>query len=157
MLLIVWHSRTGASRAMAEAAYGAAQGLAQIMPAAEVAPEHLLAASGYLFACPENLGSMSGPMKDLFDRCYYPLLGQVEGRPYATMIAAGSDGQGAQVQLDRIVTGWRLRRVAEPLIANLAAQTPQEILRPKQVPEPILEHCRVLGAGLAQGLNQGIF
>ena len=157
MLLIVWHSRTGASRAMAEAAYGAAQGLAQIMPAAEAAPEHLLAASGYLFACPENLGSMSGPMKDLFDRCYYPLLGQVEGRPYATMIAAGSDGQGAQAQLDRIVTGWRLRRVAEPLIANLAAQTPQEILRPKQVPEPILKHCRELGAALAQGLNQGIF
>ena len=157
MLLIVWHSRTGASRAMAEAAYGAAQGLAQIMPAAEAAPEHLLAASGYLFACPENLGSMSGPMKDLFDRCYYPLLGQVEGRPYATMIAAGSDGQGAQAQLDRIVTGWRLRRVAEPLIANLAAQTPQEILYPKQVPEPILKHCRELGTALAQGLNQGIF
>ena len=157
MLLIVWHSRTGASRAMAEAAFDAAQGLAQIMPAAEAAPEHLLAASGYLFACPENLGSMSGPMKDLFDRCYYPLLGQVEGRPYATMIAAGSDGQGAQAQLDRIVTGWRLRRVAEPLIANLAAQTPQEILRPKQVPEPILEHCRELGTALAQGLNQGIF
>ncbi len=157
MLLIVWHSRTGASRAMAEAAYAAAQGFAQIIPAAEAAPEHLLAASGYLFACPENLGSMSGPMKDLFDRCYYPLLGKVEGRPYATMIAAGSDGHGAQAQLDRIVTGWRLRRVAEPLIANLAAQSPDNILRAKQVPEPILQHCAELGAALAQGLAQGIF
>ena len=157
MLLIVWHSRTGASRAMAEAAFGATQGLARIMAAAETAPEQMLAASGYLFACPENLGSMSGPMKDLFDRCYYPLLGRVEGRPYATMIAAGSDGHGAQAQLDRIVTGWRLRRVAEPLIANLAAQTPQQILRPKQVPEPILKTCSELGAALAQGLAQGIF
>ena len=157
MLLIVWHSRTGASRAMAEAAFEAAQGLAQIMPAAEATSEHLLAAQGYLFACPENLGSMSGPMKDLFDRCYYPLLGKLEGRPYATMIAAGSDGHGAQAQLDRIVTGWRLRRVAEPLIANLAAQTPEEILRAKQVPEQMLKSCRDLGAAMAQGIIQGIF
>ena len=157
MLLIVWHSRTGASRAMAEAAFEAAQGLAQIMPAAEATSEHLLAAQGYLFACPENLGSMSGPMKDLFDRCYYPLLGKVEGRAYATMIAAGSDGHGAQAQLDRIVTGWRLRRVAEPLIANLAAQTPEEILRAKQVPEQMLKSCRDLGAAMAQGIIQGIF
>ena len=157
MLLIVWHSRTGASKAMAEAAHAAAGGLATIMPAEQATPEHLLAAQGYLFACPENLGSMSGPMKDLFDRCYYPLLGQVEGRPYATMIAAGSDGQGAQAQLDRIVTGWRLRRVAEPLIANLAAQSPQEIPRPKQVPETILIHCEELGAALGQGIKQGIF
>ena len=157
MLLIVWHSRTGASRAMAEAAFEAAQGLAQIMPAAEALPEHLLAAQGFLFACPENLGSMSGPMKDLFDRCYYPLLGKVEGRAYATMIAAGSDGHGAQAQLDRIVTGWRLRRVAEPLIANLAAQTPEEIQRAKQVPEQMLKSCRDLGAAMAQGIIQGIF
>ncbi len=157
MLLIVWHSRTGASRAMAEAAFAAAPGLAQIMPAAEATPEHLLAAQGYLFACPENLGSMSGPMKDLFDRCYYPLLGRVEGRPYATMIAAGSDGSGAQAQLDRIVTGWRLRRVAEPLIANLAAQTPEEILRRKQVPKQMLKSCGELGAAMAQGIIQGIF
>ena len=41
------------------------------------------------------------------------------------LIAAGSDGKGAQAQIDRIVTGWRLRRVAEPLIVNLAAQTPE--------------------------------
>ena len=142
---------------MAEAAFEAAQGLAQIMPAAEATSEHLLAAQGYLFACPENLGSMSGPMKDLFDRCYYPLLGKVEGRAYATMIAAGSDGHGAQAQLDRIVTGWRLRRVAEPLIANLAAQTPEEILRAKQVPEQMLKSCRDLGAAMAQGIIQGIF
>ena len=49
-------------------------------------------------------------MKEMFDRCYYPLLGRIEGRPYATLIAAGSDGRGAQAQIDRIVTGWRLRR-----------------------------------------------
>jgi multimeric flavodoxin WrbA len=157
MLAIVWHSRTGAARAMAEAAYAGAGDGAKLVRANDATPELLLAASGYLFACPENLGAMSGEMKELFDRCYYPLLGQIEGRPYATLIAAGSDGQGAQAQLDRIVTGWRLRRVAEPLIVNLAAQSPEAILAAKTVPAAQLTACRELGAALAGGLELGIF
>ena len=157
MLLIVWHSRTGASQAMAAAAAEGAGDYARVLGAADAGPEDFLAATGYLFACPENLGTMSGPMKDLFDRCYYPLLGRIEGRPYASLIAAGSDGQGAQAQLDRIVTGWRLRRVAEPLIANLSAQTPEAILAAKTVPPALLDSCRELGAALATGLEQGIF
>ena len=106
---------------MAEAAFGGSAGGAVLIPAAEATPEQLQGASGYLFVCPENLASMTGSMKEMFDRCYYPLLGRIEGRPYATMIAAGSDGSGAQAQIDRIVTGWRLRRVAAPVIVNLAA------------------------------------
>ena len=157
MLLILWHSRTGASRAMAEAAFAGAAGRARILSAIEAGSDDLLAAGGYLFACPENLGSMSGPMKDLFDRCYYPLLGLIEGRPYASMIAAGSDGRGAQAQLDRIVTGWRLRRVADPLIAMLGAQTPEQIAAEKALPSQIVEQCRDLGAALGEGIEQGIF
>lgn len=157
LLTIVWHSRTGASLAMAEAALGGAEEGAVLLQAEEAAPEQLLAARGYLFVGPENLGALSGAMKELFDRAYYPLLGQVEGRPYATIIAAGSDGHGAQAQLDRIVTGWRLRRVAEPLIVNLGAQTPAAILAPKVVAGEDLARCRDLGAALAEGLRQGVF
>ena len=127
------------------------------LPAHEVEPEHFLAARGYLFCCPENLASMSGMMKDMFDRCYYPVLGQIEGRAYATIIAAGSDGEGAQRQIDRIAKGWRLKRVAEPLIVNFAAQTPERILADKNVPDDTLDHCREIGAGLAEGLRAGIF
>jgi NAD(P)H-dependent FMN reductase len=157
MLLILWHSRTGASRAMAEAALAGTEGRARILPAVEAEPADLLAAGGYLFACPENLGTMSGPMKDLFERCYYPLLGRIEGRPYASLIAAGSDGQGAQAQLDRIVTGWRLRRVAQPLIAVLGAQSADQILADKVVPAQVLGDCATIGAALAEGIDQGIF
>lgn len=157
MLAIVWHSRTGAARAMAEAAATAAGAGAVLLAADTVAPDDLLAAQGYLFACPENLASMSGMMKEMFDRCYYPLLGQVEGRPYATMIAAGSDGEGAQRQIDRIVTGWRLRRVADPLIVNLQAQTPEAILAPKTIPDRDLARCRDMGAALAEGIAMGLF
>ncbi len=156
-LLIVWHSRTGASAAMARAAAEGAGAAALLVAADAVTPEMMLAADGYIFCCPENLGTMSGAMKELFDRCYYPLLGQVEGRAYATIIAAGSDGAGAERQIDRIVTGWRLRRVAEPLIANFAAQTPQAINAPKQVPGALLDQCRDIGAALAEGLRIGLF
>ena len=161
MLAIIWHSRTGAARAMAEAAYLAAEraasGSVRLIEAQHVQPDDLLGAGGYLFACPENLGTMSGAMKEMFDRCYYPLLGRIEGRPYATMIAAGSDGHGAQAQIDRIVTGWRLRRVAEPLIVNLGAQTPEAILGLKTLSKEELDPCSELGAALGEGLAQGIF
>ncbi|MEO6094016.1 MAG: NAD(P)H-dependent oxidoreductase [Novosphingobium sp.] len=156
-LAIVWHSRTGAARAMAHAALAGAGERAMLLAAAEAEPERLLAAAGYLFVCPENLGALTGMMKEMFDRCYYPLLGRIEGRPYATAVAAGSDGRGAQAQIDRIVTGWRLRRVADPLIVNLGAQTPAAILAEKQVPESALDDCRDLGAALAEGLALGVF
>ena len=159
MLLIVWHSRTGAARAMAEAAFAGAQaeGEVRMLRAEEAGPEDLLAAGGYLFVCPENLASMSGAMKEFFDRNYYPVLGRIEGRAYATAIAAGSDGTGAERQIGRIATGWRLRRVAESVIVNTAAQTPEAILAEKTVPDAELVRCRELGAALAAGLALGAF
>ena len=159
MLLIVWHSRTGAARAMAQAAWQGAQteGEARLIAAEDAEPGDLLAAQGYIFACPENLATMSGAMKEFFDRCYYPLLGRIEGRAYATLIAAGSDGSGAQRQIDRIATGWRLRRVAEPVIVNTAAQTPETILAPKTLAPSDLALCRALGQAIAAGLAMGAF
>ena len=142
---------------MAAVAAEGAGAAAALVPAEAATAQMLLGADGYLFVCPENLGSMSGLMKEMFDRAYYPVLGRIEGRPYATLIAAGSDGEGAQRQIDRIVTGWRLRRVAEPLIVNLAAQTPEAIAAPKQVPAKLLNQCRELGAAMAEGLRLGLF
>ena len=159
MLLIVWHSRTGAARAMAEAAFVGARAEAKtrLLAAGDAQPQDLLAAQGYIFACPENLAAMSGAMKEFFDRCYYPLLGRIEGRAYASLIAAGSDGSGAQRQLDRIATGWRLRRVAEPVIVDTAAQTAEAILAPKTLAVAELERCRALGQALGAGLAMGAF
>ena len=156
-LLIAWHSRTGASEALARAAFAGAEGRARLLRCDAVEPDDLLTASGYIFACPENLATMSGLMKEMFDRCYYPVLGRIEGRAYATLIAAGSDGEGAQRQIDRIAKGWRLRRVADPVIVNLAAQTPEAILAKKQVPEAALASCREIGAAIAEGIALGMF
>lgn len=160
-LLIVWHSMTGGTRQMAAAAADGAgdeDGTEIVSIAASVAgPDDLLAADGYLFACPENLAAIAGVMKDFFDRSYYPVLGQIEGRPYATMICAGSDGENAVRQIARIATGWRLKPVAEPLIVCTYAQTPEAILAPKTIAAADLERCRELGTALSAGLALGVF
>ena len=142
---------------MAHAAFEGAGTCARIARADNIQPQDLLDAAAYIFVCPENLASMSGLMKEMFDRCYYPVLGQIEGRAYATMIAAGSDGEGAQRQIDRMATGWRLRRVADPIIVNMDAQTPQSIMAKKTVPKEELDRCRILGEAIAEGVSLGIY
>ncbi|EEX15675.1 hypothetical protein CSE45_0110 [Citreicella sp. SE45] len=158
-LLIVYHSRTGGSRAMAGASAEAARAEAPtvLKTAADAGPEDLLRADGYLFCAPENLAALSGMMKEFFDRCYYPVLGRIEGRPYAQMICAGSDGEGAARQTARIATGWRLREVQPPLIVCTHAQTSEAILAQKTIPETELDRCRELGAAMAAGLSLGVF
>jgi multimeric flavodoxin WrbA len=160
-LLIVWHSRTGGTRQMAEAAAGGAGGEADVrlrlMTAAEAGADDVLAADGFIFATPENLAAMGGVMKDFFDRTYYPVLDRINGRPYATMICAGSDGQNAARQIARIATGWRLRAIADPLIVGTHAQTPEAILAPKTIGAEDLARCAALGATMAAGLAMGIF
>ncbi len=144
---------------MAAAAYAAAQEDADVrlIRAEDANPEDLLTSAGYLFASPENLASLSGAMKEFFDRCYYPVLGKLEGRPYAQMICAGSDGENAVRQLARIATGWRLKAVQSPLIICTHAQTEAEILAEKTISETDLEKCRALGSALAAGLAMGVF
>lgn len=158
-LLIVYHSRTGGSLQMAEAAHAAAQEetTATLLTADAATPDDLLRADGYIFCAPENLAALSGAMKEFFDRCYYEVLGRIEGRPYALMICAGSDGSNAVRQAARIAKGWRLRPVQEPLIVCTHAQTPEEILGQKTIPEDKLGHCRDLGQALAAGLEMGAF
>jgi multimeric flavodoxin WrbA len=160
-LLIVYHSVTDAARQMAQAAAEAAAKESDIairmMTASHAGADDMLAADGYLFCCPENLAAIAGVMKDFFDRSYYPLLGRIEGRAYASMIAAGSDGENAARQIARIATGWRLRAIADPLIICTHAQTPAEILAVKTVPPGELTACATLGATLAAGLVLGIF
>jgi multimeric flavodoxin WrbA len=160
-LLIVWQSMTGGTRQMAEAAARGARSEAGVTVALSAAhkagPADVLAADGYLFATPENLASMAGLMKDFFDRCYYPALDRLNGRPYASLICAGSDGHGAARQIERIATGWRLKPIAEPLIVCTHAQTPETILAPKVIGAEDLRQCEELGAALAAGLAMGAF
>lgn len=159
-LLIIWHSRTGAAQQMAQAARQGAQEVIHELEAthslrivcqraADTQPEDLRQADAYLFCAPENLAALSGEMKEFFDRNYYPVLGQLNGRPYALLVSAGTDGAMAVKQAERIAQGWRLSRAHPSLIVNTRAQTPEAILAPKQITSQNQADCAEIGGTLA--------
>jgi NAD(P)H-dependent FMN reductase len=158
-LLIVWYSRTGAARQMADAAAAhEVNGVAiRLRQAEAAAPDDILNAHGLLFITPETLGSMAGAMKSFFERCYYPALGHLNGRPYGLMVAAGSDGAGAVRGIQRIAAGWRLREAMPPLIISTNAQTPEAINAPKNLGAEDRARCAEMGATFAEGLALGVF
>ena len=160
-LLIVYHTLTGGSRQMAEAAARGASREAgvrvRMVHARDAGPDDVLQAQGYIFVTPENLASMSGIMKDFFDRTFYAALDRITGRAYATLVCAGSDGENAVRQIDRICTGWRLRLAAAPVIVCTHAQTPEKILAPKTIAADELQRCEDTGTALAAGLALGVF
>lgn len=129
----------------------------RVLPAPLAGPADLLTASGYLFVCPENLAAMSGPMKDFFDRCFYPALHRLNGRPYQALICAGSDGAGAAKQLERIATGWRLKKVEDTVVCNVKAQSEERVYAAKEIGEEDKERCREAGMRIAVGLSVGMF
>src|ERR1051325_6855690 len=160
-LLIVFHSKTGGTYQMTQAAAKGAKSEPDVsvtlIHAAEAGADELVESDGYIFATPENLAMMSGMMKDFFDRTYYSVLDRIVGRPYAILICAGSDGGNAARQIQRIATGWRLKAIAEPIIVCTHAQTPDTILAPKQIGEFDLQRCEEIGARLAAGVALGIY
>jgi multimeric flavodoxin WrbA len=160
-LLIVYHSMTGGTLQMALAAASGARsepGLrVSLLQAAEAQPDDVLSADAYIFATPENLAGISGMMKDFFDRTYYAAFERINGRAFLTLICAGSDGRNAAQQIDRIASGWRLKRIADPYIVCTNAQTPEQILQPKKIDAACLARCEELGKTMASGLAMGIF
>jgi len=168
-LLIVWYSTTGGAAQMASAAAAGARASAHdetsqqapvavhLQPARNTDADDVLAADGYIFVTPENLASMAGAMKDFFDRIYYAALEGINGRPYALLVCAGTDGTGAVRQIQRIATGLRLKEVAPPMIVITGAQTPDAILAPKTIAQADLDRCFETGAAFAAALASGIF
>ncbi|WP_018152585.1 flavodoxin family protein [Leeia oryzae] len=161
VLLVVYASITGATRSWVQSfCHGAADESAvtvRLLQAADVCTEDVVAADAYVFACPETLGSMVGEMKSFFDRTYYPVLDQVNGRPYLLVVCAGSDGEPTVRQMQRILTGWRLKPVAEARLIKTHAQTPEAILASKELDEALLQDAEEAGRAMASALLMGIF
>jgi multimeric flavodoxin WrbA len=148
-LLIVYHSQTGNTEQLAQAVQrGACQESAtatRLLRAFDATLQDLLECQGVLFGTPENFGYMSGAIKDFFDRTFYPAQPYQLNLPYALFISAGNDGTGAVRQIDRILAGYPMRQVAEPVICRGA------------VTDEHLVQCEELGLTLAAGLALGIF
>lgn len=148
-LLIVYHTQSGNTGRMAEAVLRGARresGCETVLKRAfDTGLDDLLACQGLIIGTPENFGTMSGVIKDFFDRTYYPAEGRTVGLPWAVFVSAGNDGSGAVAQIERIATGYGWKRVAEPLIARHGV-TDEDIGR-----------CEELGEALASGVALGIF
>ena len=149
-LLIVYHSKTGKNGAMAEAVRQGASHPGfdvdyRFKTAANSDMDDLLWADGFIFGTPENFGYMSGALKDFFDRTFYEVEGQVDGKPYCIFVGAGNDGAGALNSIRRICKGYKFREVQEP------------VLIVGELDEADLRGCAELGMAMAAGLEAGIF
>ena len=154
-LLVVWHSASGATRALVEAAVDGASDPAiakagrlvevRVVEALHTGVEDVLDADGYLLATPENFGYMSGGLKDFFDRTYYPCLDHTRGKPYRLVVKAGGDGAGAVGAVVPLATGLGWRAVGEPLVVR------------GEVSDADLDAARELGGSLAAGLALGLW
>ncbi len=150
-LLIVAHAPSDNTRAMRDAVLAGARApgiegvFVTVKAPLEAGPEDVLRADAIVLGTTENLGYMSGAMKDFFDRIYYPCLEEKQGLPYALYIRAGHDGTGTRRGVETIVTGLRWRAISEPLLCRGAWQ------------EEFPAACEELGMLAAAGLEAGVF
>lgn len=150
-LLIVAHAPSPNTARLRDAAADAASAITpdtvavRVLRPFDAGPDDVRAAHAILLGTTENLGYMSGALKDFFDRTYYPVLEEKQGLPYALYVRAGHDGTGTRRAVESITTGLRWRAVQAPLILRGDWQ------------DGFADQCAELGAGLAAGLDAGIF
>ena len=149
-LLVIDHAPSENTHALLDAVMRGAsnpdvEGVAPLhIPPLLATAEDVLAADAIILGTTENLGYMSGALKDFFDRIYYPCLELKQGLPCATYIRAGNDGTGTQRAINTILTGLRWRQVQKPIICK------GDFL------PSFIDQCEELGLTMAASLEAGI-
>lgn len=149
-LLIVAHTPSPNTEKLAQAALDGAShpdiDINVILKASQdTQPEDVLAADALLLGTTENLAYMAGLTKDFFDRCYYPVLEEKQGMPFALYIRAGHDGTGTKLAIKTITTGLRWEWIQDTLILKGDWQ------------DGFAEQVEELAMTLAAGVEAGIY
>ncbi len=117
----------------------------QWVPPLQANAEQVKNCHGIILGTTENLGYMSGALKDFFDRIYYPCLESCQGKPVALYIRAGHDGTGTERAINSICSGLKWRFVLPTTLCQ------------GQWQDNFIEQCETLGTTFAAGLDSGIF
>lgn len=163
-LLVIYHSQTGVTAQLARAFVSGAElepdVELRVKQAVDADLADLLWCDGVAFGSPENFGTMSGMIKDFFDRTYYPAQPYELNLPYVLFIAAGNDGTGCSMQVQRILKGYPMRLVNEPIIVvtKLEPGSDERVdLSSKPRLVELRDSVKDLGQGFALGLSMGIY
>lgn len=149
-LLLVFHSPSENTQAMVDAMTLAVQQLSLsnlklvVKAPLEAVPQDVLDCDAIILGTTENLGYMSGALKDFFDRIYYPCLEIKQGLPVAAIVRAGQDGTGTCRALQTILTGLRWRWVQDIVVCKGSWK------------KEFITDCQELAQGMAMGLSEGI-
>ena len=140
-LLIIYHSQSGNTEAMAKAVQEGALSsgvTASLKKAAEATSNDLIDCDAVILGTPNYFSYMAGAIKDFFDRVLYTTRGKVDNKPYATFSSAGGRGKGALDSVDGICHSLRLKKAFDSVIATGKPSS------------KVLEECKELGRKLAQ-------
>jgi multimeric flavodoxin WrbA len=148
-LLIVYHSQSGNTERLAKAVEDGAAAISEVtvsrLKASATTVDDLKNCGTLVICSPEYFGYMAGAVKDMLDRTYEEVRDHMFRKPYAVVICAGNDGTGALTSIDRIIAGFRMKKVQDPIICR------------GSISDDDLSNCRRLGETLAAGMDLGIY
>jgi flavorubredoxin len=120
-LLIIYHSQTGNTEAMATAMSEGASSAGAIVVlkrAVNATGEDLLSCDAMAIGTPNYFSYMAGLVKDFFDRAWPTIRGKVANKPYVAFCSSGGGGRQALDSVERICSSIGLSKVFQGVIAT---------------------------------------
>jgi multimeric flavodoxin WrbA len=143
-ILIVYHSLSGNTKAMAEAVAEGARGVSgakvSVKTGLEATIDDLLGCDAVAVGSPDYFSYMAGGLKDFFDRTYYPSQGKVTDKPCACFGSAGGPPTVVLELLEKMCRAFKMKAVGSVGCSGKPS-------------DDIVQECRALGRKLAEAAS----
>lgn len=140
-VLIVYHSQSGNTEAMAKAiseGASAAGATVVLKNAIDAKAEDIINCDIVAIGTPSYFGYMSGMVKDFFDRAWLTIRDKMGNKPYVTFGSKGGGGLQFLEGLERICDNMKMVKVFESLVAT------------RKPAEEDISKCKELGKKMAK-------